>query len=153
MTAAARVTDDLEFAYPGTAEIGHEGEFGLWPVNAEGRNVAWYRENNFGSSKSYHVVGEYNDFMGGYYQKSEFGFGHWALYDEMPGHKLWLWSLARDGGIWGRSSYRFRWTVYGIPGRPDVQSVRRNFLLLKLPYHRQRLTRGLQTGGMKYGFL
>ena len=100
MTAAARVTDDLEFAYPGTAEIGHEGEFGLWPVNAEGRNVAWYRENNFGSSKSYHVVGEYNDFMGGYYQKSEFGFGHWALYDEMPGHKLWLWSLARDGGIW-----------------------------------------------------
>ena len=81
MTAAARVTDDLEFAYPGIAEIGHEGEFGLWPVNEEGRNVAWYRENNFGSSKSYHVVGEYNDFMGGYYHKSDFGFGHWALYD------------------------------------------------------------------------
>lgn len=100
MTAAARITDDLEFAYPGSAEIGHEGEFGLWPVNEEGRNVSWYRENNFGSSKSYHVVGEYNDFMGGYYHKSDFGFGHWALYDEMPGHKLWLWSLARDGGIW-----------------------------------------------------
>lgn len=100
MTAAAVVTDDLEFAYPGNTEIGHEGESGLWPVNKEGRNVSWYRENNFGPSKSYHVVGEYNDFMGGYYHKSEFGFGHWALYDEMPGHKLWLWSLARDGGIW-----------------------------------------------------
>jgi tetratricopeptide (TPR) repeat protein len=100
MTAAAVVTNDLEFEYPGNAEIGHAGEYGLWPVNEEGRNVSWYKNNNFGSSKSYHVVGEYNDFMGGYYHNSQFGFGHWALYDEMPGHKLWLWSLARDGGIW-----------------------------------------------------
>jgi tetratricopeptide (TPR) repeat protein len=45
-------------------------------------------------------VGEYNDFMGGYYHNQDFGFGHWALYDDMPGRKLWLWSLARDGGIW-----------------------------------------------------
>ena len=100
MTAAAAVTDDLEFAYPGNAEIGHVGEWGPWPANAEGRNLAMYKENNFGPSKSYHVVGEYNDFMGGYYHKSEFGFGHWALYDEMPGHKLWLWALSREGGIW-----------------------------------------------------
>jgi tetratricopeptide (TPR) repeat protein len=100
MTAAAVVSDDLEFFYPGNAQIGHGGEYGLWPVNKEGRNVSWYKDNNFGSSKSYHVVGEYNDFMGGYYHKKDFGFGHWALYDEMPGHKLWLWSLARDGGIW-----------------------------------------------------
>lgn len=100
MTAAAVVTEDLEFQYPGSAEIGHGGEFGLWPVNEDGINVAWYKNNNFESSKSYHVVGEFNDFMGGYYHNSNFGFGHWALYDEMPGHKLWLWSLARDGGIW-----------------------------------------------------
>jgi hypothetical protein len=100
MTAAAVVTDDLEFAYPGSGQIGHGGEWGPWPVNKAGRNLAMYKENNFESSKSYHVLGEFNDFMGGYYHKSEFGFGHWALYDEMPGHKLWLWSLARDGGIW-----------------------------------------------------
>ena len=100
MTGAAVVTDDLEFAYPGNAQIGHGGEEGPWPVNKEGRNLANYKENNFESSKSYHVVGEFNDFMGGYYHKSQFGFGHWALYDDMPGHKLWLWSLARDGGIW-----------------------------------------------------
>lgn len=100
MTAAAVVSDDLEFAYPGNAEIGHGGEFGLWPVNENSRNVSYYKQNNFESSKSYHVVGEFNDFMGGYYHNSDFGFGHWALYDEMPGHKLWLWSLARDGGIW-----------------------------------------------------
>jgi Tfp pilus assembly protein PilF len=100
MTAAAVVTDDLEFTYPGSAAIGHGGEWQTWPLRKDGRNLAWYKNNNFESSKSYHVVGEYNDFMGGYYHKSQFGFGHWALYDEMPGHKLWLWSLARDGGIW-----------------------------------------------------
>lgn len=100
MTGSAVVTDDLEFQYPGTAEIGHGGEFGLWPVNEDGRDVSWYKNNNFGGSKSYHVVGEFNDFMGGYYHNSNFGFGHWALYDEVPGQKLWLWSLARDGGIW-----------------------------------------------------
>ncbi|MFC2098888.1 DUF5107 domain-containing protein, partial [Bacteroidota bacterium] len=100
MTGAAVVTDDLEFAYPGNQEIGHGGEASPWPVDAKGRNRSFYKENNFGSSKSYHVVGEYNDFMGGYYHNSGFGFGHWALYDDMPGRKLWLWSLARDGGIW-----------------------------------------------------
>ena len=100
MTAAAVVTEDLEFQYPGSAAIGHGGEWQTWPVRTDGRNLAWYKNNNFESSKSYHVVGEFNDFMGGYYHNSNFGFGHWALYDEMPGHKLWLWSLARDGGIW-----------------------------------------------------
>jgi Tfp pilus assembly protein PilF len=100
MTAAAVVTDDLEFTYPGNAAIGHGGEWQTWPISKDGRNIAWFKNNNFESSKSYHVVGEFNDFMGGYYHKSEFGFGHWALNDEMPGHKLWLWSLARDGGIW-----------------------------------------------------
>ncbi len=100
MTGAAVVTEDLEFQYPGVAEIGHGGEFGLWPVNEKGINISWYKNNNFESSKSYHVVGEHNDFMGGYYHNSNFGYGHWALYDDMPGHKLWLWSLARDGGIW-----------------------------------------------------
>jgi len=100
MTGAAVVTDDLEFAYPGDAAIGHGGEWQPWPITKGGRNISWYRNNNFESSKSYHVVGDYNDFMGGYYHNSNFGFGHWALYDEVPGHKLWLWSLARDGGIW-----------------------------------------------------
>ena len=100
MTGAAVVSDDLEFSYPGNQEIGHGGEHGMWPVNKDGRIISLYRNNNFESSKSYHIVGEYNDFMGGYYHNSKFGFGHWALYDEMPGHKLWLWSLARDGGIW-----------------------------------------------------
>jgi Tfp pilus assembly protein PilF len=100
MTAAAVVTDDLEFIYPGNQELGHGGEAGPWPVDIEGRDLSKYANNAFGSDRSAHVVGEYNDFMGGYYQNSEFGFGHWALYDEMPGHKLWLWSQSRNGAIW-----------------------------------------------------
>ena len=100
MTAAAIVTDDLEFLYPGNQEIGHGGEAGSWSVDSAGRDLSKYASNAFGPDKSYHVVGEYNDFMGGYYHKSGFGFGHWALYDEMPGHKLWLWSQARSGAIW-----------------------------------------------------
>ena len=100
MTGAAVVTDDLEFQFPGTVETGHSGEYGLWPVNIDEKDVSWYKNNNFGQDKSYHVVGEYNDFMGGYYHKSNFGYGHWALYDDSPGKKLWLWSLARSGGIW-----------------------------------------------------
>jgi Tfp pilus assembly protein PilF len=100
MTAAAVTSDDLEFAYPGDQEVGHGGERSPWPVDDKGRDLSMYKNNAFGSDRSAHIVGEYNDFMGGYYHKSGFGFGHWALYDEMPGHKLFLWSQARTGGIW-----------------------------------------------------
>ena len=71
-----------------------------WPIDEEGRNLSLYKENNFGPSKSYHVVGELNDFFGGYYHDSNYGFGHWSEYEEMPGQKLWLWALSRAGGIW-----------------------------------------------------
>lgn len=100
MTAAAVVTDDLEFFYPGHLALEHDGSPTLWPIDEVGRDLAKYKNNAFGSHKSVHTVGEYNDFMGGYYHNSKFGFGHWALYDEMPGHKLWLWALSRNGGIW-----------------------------------------------------
>ncbi len=100
MTAAAVATDDLEFFIPGNAYVEHNGNAHSWPIDTEGRNLSMYKNNNFGPSKSYHVVGEYNDFFGGYYHNSDFGFGQWALYEEMPGQKLWLWNLSREGGIW-----------------------------------------------------
>jgi len=46
------------------------------------------------------VVGALHEFFGGYLTEAGYGFGHWAPHDAMPGQKLWLWSLARDGGIW-----------------------------------------------------
>jgi hypothetical protein len=100
MTAAAVVSDDLEFYYPGNIALSHGGAPAPWPVDTEGHNMALYKENAFGSHKSLHTVGIYKNFMGGYYHNSKFGFGHWALYDEMPGHKLWLWALSRNGEIW-----------------------------------------------------
>lgn len=100
MTAAAVVSDDLEFYYPGNLALEHDGSPTHWPVDEAGRDLSKYKNNAFGSHKSIHTVGEYNDFMAGYYRNTKFGFGHWALYDEMPGHKLWLWALSRSGGIW-----------------------------------------------------
>ena len=100
MTAAAATADDLEFIYPGDQYLKHSGEVYPWPVDSLGRNTAFYKNNNFGPAKSKHVVGEYQDFFGGYYHDRQFGFGHWAPYEEMPGQKLWLWSLSRFGGIW-----------------------------------------------------
>lgn len=100
MTAAAVVAEDLEFFYPGNRELDHDGSAGPWPVDTAGHEISKYAANSFGTDRSSHVVGEYNDFMGGYYHSSGFGFGHWALYDDMPGRKLWLWAQSRSGAIW-----------------------------------------------------
>ncbi len=100
MTAAAVVSDDLEFIYPGNQFLEHGGTAKPWPIDAEGRNLSWYKNNNFDTDISEHVVGDYKDFFGGYYHNKKFGFGHWAPYEEMPGQKLWLWSMARSGAIW-----------------------------------------------------
>ncbi len=98
--AAFKATDDLQFYFPGTHYIGHGGEVHPWPINKEGRNLSIYKENNFGSSKSYHVFGLFPNWYGGYFHNSDFGYGHWAPYDDAPGKKIWIWSLARSGAIW-----------------------------------------------------
>ncbi|MCW5517203.1 DUF5107 domain-containing protein [Muriicola sp. Z0-33] len=100
MTAAAVATDDLEFFIPGDEFLEHNGDALPWPVDEQNRDLSYYKNNNFGPAKSYHIVGDYKDFFGGYYHNSKFGFGHWSPYEEMPGQKLWLWALSRSGGIW-----------------------------------------------------
>ena len=100
MTAAAFARDDLVMSIPGTAYLDHPGSLGPWPEDDEGRRLPVYDENRFGGNKSFHVVGAFEDFFGGYYVDSGWGFGHWARYEDMPGQKLWLWALSRQGGIW-----------------------------------------------------
>lgn len=100
MTAAAVAKSDLEFFIPGNKYLEHGGNAKLWPVDEEGKTLSYYKNNNFGPHKSYHIVGDYKDFFGGYYHDTNFGFGHWSPYEEMPGQKLWLWALSRSGGIW-----------------------------------------------------
>lgn len=99
MTAAAHVGDDQEFFYPGHIALQHSGSLMDWPIQ-EGRNTALYRENNFGSSKSHHMAGSFQNHFGGYFHEKGVGFGHFSSYEEMPGKKLWLWALSRSGGIW-----------------------------------------------------
>jgi tetratricopeptide (TPR) repeat protein len=100
--AAIRTADDLRYIFPGRVHIGHDYSVPLepWPVSPEGRDLSWYKNNDSPGSKSYFTVGEYEDFYGAWYKDSDAGFGHWALYDDMPGRKVWIWDLSRQGGIW-----------------------------------------------------
>ncbi len=100
MTAAAFAKNDLEMSIPGNAYLTHPGAREAWPTDERGRFLPVYKNNTFGSNKSFHVVGELKDFFGGYYRDAGYGFGHWARHEEIPGQKLWLWALSRAGGIW-----------------------------------------------------
>lgn len=92
---------NLEFVYPGNGYIGHEGEFSDWKINADnGKDISFYENNNFGRSKSYHVLGKYSDFFGAYYHDEDFGMARYSLRDEKPGRKIWIWGLSRQGMIW-----------------------------------------------------
>lgn len=99
-TAAADVGDDLQYYFPGKAYIDHGGKNYTWPLSEDGRDISMYKNNNYGSSHSYHVLGEYTDWFAGYYHNSDFGFGHWARYPYKPGKKIWIWALSREGAIW-----------------------------------------------------
>lgn len=100
MNAGYKAAGNIEFCYPGSNYIGHDGELNSFPLDEQGRDISWYKNNNFGGSKSYHVLGYYNDFYGAYWHNDDFGSVHHADYDEKLGMKIFLWSLARDGGIW-----------------------------------------------------
>ncbi len=99
---AVRASDELQYFFPGTMRRphGYTATPAPWPVDDTGRDLAWYRNNAFGGSKSHFVLGKYSDFYGGYWHDTDFGFGHWALYDDMPGKKMWIWAISRQGAIW-----------------------------------------------------
>lgn len=101
MNAGLKATDDLEFIYPGNRYIGHEGEYADWPVNEQnGKLISWYKNNDFGGYKSYHVFGKYTDFSGAYYHNEDRGMIRYGTHDGKPGKKLWIWGLSRQGMIW-----------------------------------------------------
>ncbi len=102
MNAAVKATEDLQYIIPGLHHIGHNYDVPLrsWPLDEQGRDLSWYRNNDFGSYKSYFTVGEYENFFGGYWHDSRFGFGHWAPYEDVPGQKVWIWGLSRQGMMW-----------------------------------------------------
>ena len=100
MNAAANAEKDLHIIAPGNTHIGHSGDAHSWPVDDKKRDISLYANNNFGPAKSYHVIGEYTEHFGGYYNNADFGYVNWSLYDDKPGKKVWLWAQSREGEIW-----------------------------------------------------
>ena len=87
MTAAAFAQEDLVFYTPGNQYLKHSGEAMPWPMDMHSRSLDKYDQNDFGPSKSYHIVGSYNNFFGGYFEKEDYGFGHLSSYEENPWSK------------------------------------------------------------------
>ncbi len=103
MNAGIKAAGKLEFAFPGTRYLGHVGEVGAWPIHPEnGKNLAFYDQNDFGSYKSYRVFGEYSGFWGAYWHDDDFGMARYSPRDEKLGKKIWIWGLSRQGMIWER---------------------------------------------------
>ena len=100
MNAGYPAAGNAEFCYPGTNYNGIGVELHSFPLDEQGRDFSWYEKNDFGNSKSYHIVGKYNDFYGAYWHDKDFGSIHHADYDEKLGMKIFLWGLSREGGIW-----------------------------------------------------
>jgi Tfp pilus assembly protein PilF len=100
MNVGIKVAGNLQFVFPGTSHVGHAGEHGPWPVDEQGRDISWYNNNNFGSYKSYHIVGKEADFFGAFWHDDDFGMVHYAPREEKLGKKIWIWGLSRQGMIW-----------------------------------------------------
>ena len=96
-----RAAGNLENVSPGTHHIFHDGKASPWPVDpGTGRNLAWYNRNDFGSYKSYHVLGRFAEFFGGYWHDDDFGVARYAPGEDKAGRKIWIWGLSRQGMIW-----------------------------------------------------
>jgi Tfp pilus assembly protein PilF len=101
MNTGIKAAGNLQFTYSGKNFIGHEGEYGDWPVNKlNGKDISYYNNNNFGGYKSYHVFGKYTDFFGGYWHDDNFGMGRYSSHDDKAGKKIWIWGLSQQGMIW-----------------------------------------------------
>lgn len=101
MNTGIKAGGNLQFVYPGKNYLGHEGEYGDWPVNkTNGKDVSLYNNNNFGGYKSYHVFGKYTDFFGGYWLDDDFGMARFSSHDDKAGKKIWIWGLSQQGMIW-----------------------------------------------------
>jgi tetratricopeptide (TPR) repeat protein len=102
MNAANKLSNDLEFIFPGTMHIGHNYAVPErpWPITKDGRNLAFYKEHDDSDEGSFFIFGAFNDFSGGYWHDSRFGYGHWAFHEDVPGQKFFRWPLSGAGQIW-----------------------------------------------------
>jgi predicted Zn-dependent protease len=101
MNVGIKAEGNLQFIYPGTKWIQHNGQVYNWPVNEQnGKDVSFYKNNDFGGYKSYHVFGEHSEFFGGYWHNDDFGMGRYSTRDDKIGKKIWIWGLSQQGMLW-----------------------------------------------------
>jgi len=100
INAGFKAEGDLEFVFPGTHYIGHGGTGDTWPVDSAGRQISFYRHNDFGSYKSYHIIGRPSNFYGGFWHSDNMGFGRYSPYYEKLGKKVWILGLSQEGERW-----------------------------------------------------
>ncbi|GAA4802541.1 DUF5107 domain-containing protein [Olivibacter ginsenosidimutans] len=100
MNLGVPAADDLQFLYPGDHYIGHDGESHPWPIDEQGRNLSFYNQNNFGGSKSYHVLGAHSRYFSAYWKKQDYGMLRYANREDKLGKKIFLWAQSGEGKIW-----------------------------------------------------
>lgn len=101
MNTGIKTGGKLQYIFPGTRYIGHQGEYSDWPINKQnGKDLSFYDNNNFGGYKSYHVFGKYTDFFGAYWHNDNFGMVRYSNHADKAGKKIWIWGLSDQGMIW-----------------------------------------------------
>lgn len=100
MNAAYSTRADPELVFPGAFYVGHDGDAHPWPIDEKGRDIRFVNNNNFGSSKSYHVCGGDTRLYGVWWKEWGMGSYHKNEFGEKYGRKAWIWALSREGGIW-----------------------------------------------------
>jgi Tfp pilus assembly protein PilF len=101
MNLGEKVSDSLEYIFPGNHYIFHDGKLYDWPENPDNKKkISIYDQNNFGGYKSYHVTGVYSKYFGVFWQKENFGMVHFADRQDKIGKKIWIWGFSRQGMIW-----------------------------------------------------
>lgn len=93
--------DDLHTIAPGTTRVDHDGSVAPWPIDTKtGKDLSYYKNNDFGSYKSYHTFGSRTEFFGAYYHDDDFGIATFVPPDAKLGRKVWIWGQSREGMIW-----------------------------------------------------
>jgi tetratricopeptide (TPR) repeat protein len=97
-TAAAPAADDMRFVYPMREAYPHV----FWPVFSfpehRGMDLSLYR--SVPNALSLFARNSYRDFLGVYYEKSDWGIVHVADHRQVAGKKTWTWGTADSGAIW-----------------------------------------------------
>lgn len=96
-----KVRDDLRFLFSGTRRIEHNGEVNDWPIDQTVRkDLSFYRNNDFGGYKSFHIFGNRSSFFGSYSDSEGVGIGRYSHREDKIGQKIWIWGLSQQGMLW-----------------------------------------------------